>query len=164
MSEWQFVCVCVCVTLLLSLSLHAEGFFFDILWPLCDVCWCFHFLFHVMPFFFGLVVAAAVFLFFCRHRIFIQFEKLCFVVNLRMCHNFCLLRFIAAHWKCVSMNVIWPYMQRHTNNSTIFHFSKVIFTWSAFPCSYSLIRSFTVVVPVLWVYMFCDYATFTTHF
>lgn len=50
------------------------------------------------------------------HRIFIRFEKLCFVVNLRMCHNFStFIDFMATH--CASY--------ASTNNWTIFHFSSM---------------------------------------
>lgn len=139
--EWMSIFVCVSPFIPFT---SCWGFF---LWYFMTALWCvlvFPFLVSCHAVFFSFVVAAAAFLFFRRHRIFIQFEKLCFVVNLRMCHNFCLLRFMAAHWICVSVcvNIIWSYMQRHTSTIEPFSTFQRWYTWSAFPCSYSLIRSF----------------------
>lgn len=77
---WVFVCVSSPFIPFTS----CWGLFF--LWYFMTILWC------VLVFY-----SISSFRFFV-HGIFIQvLEKLCFVVNLRMCHNFCLLRcFIAA--------------------------------------------------------------------
>lgn len=101
------------------------GFFFLIFYDHFQMCWCsYHPLFCVVIFFFFYFIEYS-----------FGSKKLCFVVDLRMCHNFSLLDFMAQHIALL-MQV-----------QTIEQFSTFqAYTWIAFLLHFvSLSFSFTII-------------------